>query len=583
MIQTGAHLIDALAHVLLLQQAARLVIDVAGGGGALAGVGVLLPVQDQGAPGHGAVRHILGGGGHLVIDLALGHGIDAVVIGAVDLHRQLALAPLVIALGDDLDGVVGAVFKAEVGGAVVHRGIHARVHIAGVIAVVLPLHDLQVGVEHRIVDGGGHLTGPAAHLVHRGPAGVDGGRQIPLAGRAAAGGIIIREHLAGEQDHPVAGGGGQLYVALSVGGAGHIGGAGAKHVPEQLGLQGGLGHAGLGDGQGDGEGLPLPGGLIGGPQPVHVEVHAHRLRLDLVVLVHGGVLGLGIELPVDGVKVRGLGRDLSGGKLRRLGDGALLPLAQLLRKGQVHGLAHGVHRLGPVHARAGFALGHGQLVAGHLIGGQNHAAARRLVGLLQLGLQRLGHRPVALGQGQVGLAQPQPVGQIGPAPGDGVAPPHRERLLGGGAPVIAQLVGGQGAGPVPVAQLHGDLPAVIRLGGGHGGLDLLPGQAGHVLSRKGHIGEGPGQSPRPHAQPRIGRAQHRRRPRGHDRPGPPALLVLLVPALEPGSGLFFLWHTVSLHRPGRFRRGGFSLSYEKSDENGQTKRYYTTPGVGLQQ
>ena len=91
--------------------------------------------------GYGAQRHTVG--------LAM----DASGIGAIDGDMERVV---LILITFDLDGVLGAVLKLEVQGVAVDGGVstHHR-HIAAVIAVLIALHDFQIGFQSRPVQGRG--------------------------------------------------------------------------------------------------------------------------------------------------------------------------------------------------------------------------------------------------------------------------------------------------------------------------------------------------------------------------------------------------------------------------------------------
>ena len=371
--------------------------------------------------------------------------------------------------------------------------------------MVAPLHHLQVGVEQGVVDGGGGLAHAAAHLVHRLAPGVDGGRLIAHGRRPAAGAAVERELVPGEQDSPVAGLGGQLHVELPVGGAGEDGAPLPQQVGEQLALQALLRLLGLLQLQGDGEGLPLAGGLIGGPQGLHVEVHPHHVVGDLEGLrIHLGALGLGVHLPVDLVKIGLLGGRLLGLELPLRLHIALLPLAQLALHGLVQGVQDGVQGVVPADADPGAALGHHQLVAVQLIGGGGGVLPQLLLHLVYQAVHRVGgHAP-----GGDPVLLPHQPGQVQPALGKEAVPAVLPSRLGRGAPVIVHLVGGDGAPPVPVGDGAGHLVPVLGHGLVQGGGRLLHCHAGHIHPAHHGVGKDGARAPHPGAQAHIGARQH---------------------------------------------------------------------------
>ena len=253
----------------------------------------------------------------------------------------------------------------------------------------MPLHDLQGGVQHSVIEGGGGLADAAADVILGLAPHIDRGRQIALVRRAAAGGVIIREYLAGQQDLSVAGRRRQLYIILAVGAAAHLAGGLPQHILKELALKRALGLFGLGNGQGDGKRCPLSGLLIrllqGGP----VELYPVLLFRDLIGLrIHGRVFYLGVYRVIDGLEVGFLRRILPGhvGHIQHHLSLPLRPSHSL-----VIGFSHSVcqreqHPL-PVNGQAGFPLGHHQLVTLDLIAGLGGIEARFPAHLLQQGVQ----------------------------------------------------------------------------------------------------------------------------------------------------------------------------------------------------
>ena len=193
-----------------------------------------------------------------------------------------------------------------------------------------PGHDLQVGQQGRIVQGGRHLAHAAAIGGH-GLAAHIGGADLEsgLLGGGAHG-IVIAEILAavdhGAADVP----GGLADVENPVAGAGDIRGVLSQHVPEQHLLQLRLGDGGIGDLGGDDDllaGLGVLHQLFG---PGHVEGDAyaplHHLAGGPVI---GGVLSLAADLLLQGRQVQGLA--LGGGA--DAGDGVHAPGGHCLVQG----------------------------------------------------------------------------------------------------------------------------------------------------------------------------------------------------------------------------------------------------------
>ena len=491
MVQVGAHVVLALAHVLLLHEGAVLLVDVAVGLRLAAGVGVLLLIQHQGAAGHGVVGHVGGGGLHPVGLDALGHGVAAVLVGAVELHSQLAGIAHVITLGDYLQGVVGAVLEAEVQAAIVHGGVHTVGHIAHGELVVMAFHDLQGGVEHRVVDGGGGLADTAAHLFHGHAAHIDAGGQVALVGAAAAGGVVIGEFLPGQEDDAVTGGGGQFHVGLAVGSAGDVAGGLAQQVGEKFGLVTLLGVLGLGQGQGDGEHRALRGLLVLGAQNVDIEVDAHHVVGDgaggLVIggfhhlgvdgLVHGGVVGLIGSGLGDHIQVG----QIQGNIDRRTGGHRLLQSLLQGGGGQQTDLL-------PVKGDAGLAVGDGEAVLLQFPGHLHHAAAHHPVGLIQQAVQ--GDLPLGQGQTHLGLGlAAQQMGDVLHALGQEPIPADLTGVAAGGMARPVQVFPGQGAVPIFISQGDGGLVPVGLHGAAQGVVGLAGSHTGYIHAGHGHVGQ----------------------------------------------------------------------------------------------
>ena len=383
------------------------------------------------------------------------------------------------------------------------------------------LHNLQRGVEDGVVNGGGGLADAAADALHRRAAGVHRRPQIALVGGAAAGGVVIGEDLPGHEHHAVAGLGGQLHVALPVGGAAHPAGALPQQVPEQLPFQALAGLLGLGDGQGDLHGLPLRRRVKQGFGLVHVKVDPHHVVADLQGLrVDLGALGLGVELLVHGVKVGLLGGGLVGGehhRLHRIGD-ALHRVGHRRGHGRHH---HGLGRL-PVDGHPGDPLGEHQLVALHGVGGVGEGAPHLEVRLVHLRLQ-LRLSGVGPGQGQADLILcTQLMGQIGRALEQEVFPPGLPRL--GHRGLVVHPDGGGGDLPLPGAVLQrqrhaGHLPQIVL----QGLQSLFPGQSPHRHAGHGDSLQNIGRTAHPGAQSQVGRQQHCRSAAGSNQGDLPSL------------------------------------------------------------
>ena len=341
----------------------------------------------------------------------------------------------------------------------------------------LALHHLQGGVQDGVVNGRGGLANAAAHLVHRGAAGVHRRGQIALGGSAAAGGVVVGEDLSGHKDHAVAGLGRELYVVLAVGRAADVGGTAAQQIPEQLGLQALLGLIGLGQGERDGDGLALGRRLIGRLGLFHVKVYAYHMVRGLIGLgVHGGIHRLGVQFFIHGLKIRLPGALFVGGEGHRLRLYRFAP--QLLADLVGQSLFDLLLRLLPVNGHTGNALGDLQGIALHHIGGLGDAAAGQLIGLVQQRIQ-LFFSALAPVQHQIHvLLHSHQAAQISAALKQEVAPAGFPRLPDAVIRLQAEGTAADAAAPGAVLHRQGD-----ALGLGHallqGGLCLLLGHSAH--------------------------------------------------------------------------------------------------------
>ena len=226
-----------------------------------------------------------------------------------------------------------------------------------------PGHDLQVGQQGRIVQGGRHLAHAAAIGGHGLAAHIGGADLKSSLLGGGAHGIVIAEVLAAV-DHGAADVPGSLAdVENPVAGAGDIGGVLSQHVPEQHLLQLRLGDGGIGDLGGDDDllaGLGVSHQLFG---PGHVEGDAyaplHHLAGGPVI---GGVLSLAADLLLQGRQVQGLalgdgadagdGVHAPGGHRLVQGPGQLIPVdgAAVGGLGDVEAVALALlHAVRPVH------------------------------------------------------------------------------------------------------------------------------------------------------------------------------------------------------------------------------------------
>ena len=96
----------------------------------------------------------------------------------------------------------------------------------------MALCDLQVAPQAGQIQRGGGLADAAADLIHRLALYIGGGGLVAPGGGALAHHAVVGEHIAGVQHIAVDRGGGQLHIALPRRRAAHLGGGGAKHIPE---------------------------------------------------------------------------------------------------------------------------------------------------------------------------------------------------------------------------------------------------------------------------------------------------------------------------------------------------------------
>ena len=379
--------------------------------------------------------------------------------------------------------------------------------------MVVALHDLQGGVEHGVVDGGGHLTDASAHAVLRAAPRVDGGGEIALVGGAASGGVVVGKLLSRQQDLLVAGRRGQLHVGFPGGASAHPGSGLPQQVLEQPASQVVLGHVGPGDGQGDNDGLTALGVPVGAFQLLHVEVHPHSVVGDGHRLqVQNRVLGFGVHLPADGLKV-GLRRLALGGRQDDcVPHRAALP-AEPGCKRLLQLLAHGGPRGLPVHRGHGGPLCHHQLRLGDLIA----VVSGGFVDSLLHPCQKLGLGGLVLGQDQGHLGRgPQHMSQQLGAAGEKVVVAHIPGVLGAPGRVRRQLAHIQLLLQVLIDQGKADILALLVQSGLHRALGLLHRHVGDIHTGYGHVGKNRAPAAGPSARPDIGRGQHSNHSSGYD-------------------------------------------------------------------
>ena len=349
----------------------------------LAGVsrtgGILL---GRGALGHRAAGLIdclgLGGAHHHRIGIAIDAGGIGTVNGDVAVPGAVALGQR----GDDLDGIVGAVLELEVQAVAVNGGVHAGGQVTHVVFMLGALHRLQIGLEGGGVDGGGQLTHAAGPGGGGGAAHIGAGLQV--AARLGIGSAqgVIGKYFAGQQNGAVDPLAGQVHIMDAVGVAGGTGRGLAQHIGEQIRLQLGGGDRRLGEGQRDGDRLPLFRSLQRGLGGFDVKADAGHRGDDLFCgLIQGSVRRFFVDGVVDGLKIR-LRRGLRG---HRHVDGRLgfAAVELVLELGQDLFL-----QLHNVDGLAGGAVGQLQGGVGHGIGGLHHAVGDVALGV-QNGLRRL--------------------------------------------------------------------------------------------------------------------------------------------------------------------------------------------------
>ena len=207
----------------------------------------------------------------------------------------MKIVPLGIADDDDVAGGIVPELKVDQVSNGIDGGVSAPVHVMHGHAVVAALHDLHIGVQGRVVEGGGKLADAAARLLHH-LARLVGAGVLPAVGTGAlAQGIVGGEYVAGLQDGAV-----DLFRAEAdviftiVGAAGKAGGVGAAQYV--FALQHILGDGGLQLVQGDGDRFPGEGiGVLdglhqcGSVDPVAVDL----IRIDDLIIFHadGGIHG----------------------------------------------------------------------------------------------------------------------------------------------------------------------------------------------------------------------------------------------------------------------------------------------------
>ena len=519
----GPHLIAAPPHVLGLHLGAVLLVDGAPGVGLPARVGVLLPVQHQRPPGHLLLGHIHGGGRYPVENALCGHGVAAGQGGAVNLHRDVPPAAAVVGPGLNLDGVVGIVFELKIDATVIDCSVHAVRNIAHGKLVAPALHNLQLGVEHGVVESGGGLAHPAARLLLGLSAHIDRPQAVAVGHRAGTGGVVVGEHLPGENDLPVAGVGRQGNVVQSAGRAGDLAGGLSQQVPEQVAPQVLLCDLGPGHGDRDGKGLAPLGLPVGLLQLLHVEVYPYHVVGNLHGLqIQGGILGLGTQLLVYGPEIGLLPLlALGGGQ----GEGVLCPPA--VRQG----IFKGGLKLGPdlipgrlpVDGDDGRTLGHLQAVTLDLIGVVLLPGGHRL----PHPVHQAGHGGVVLRnrQGHLG-GGPQHVAEELKSAGEKVLMADLPGVFDALPHIYRHVSAVDGLGEALVRQGEGDIFTLLR----HGRRYLVPGllhkHVRHVDPRHAHVGQNRVLPGHPGAGCQIGRRQHTRRRAGNNPAALPAALAL---------------------------------------------------------
>ena len=270
--QGGADGLAVLVHQLLIE-----IYRIA----VVAGVvGVPLGLSAHGNAVLGLVGVLVGHGGN---DHVVGLSVDAGGIGAVDGHMELVVF---VQIGLNLDGVIGVILEAEVQLVAPHGGVGADDgHIAAVELVLVALHNLQIGLEGNPVEVGRELADAAGGGVHALAVLVGAGGLVAAGQGVGAHRVVIGEGLSGEQDGAVEPLGRQIDVVPAVGGAGAGGGTAAQHILEKIGLQLGGGQLRLGEKQGDGHRLSLPGRIQHSLGLGRVEVHSGDRGDDLTRLL----------------------------------------------------------------------------------------------------------------------------------------------------------------------------------------------------------------------------------------------------------------------------------------------------------
>ena len=211
-----------------------------------------------------------------------------------------------LGIGDDDDIAGGIVLEFEVD-FVAHRvdsSVTTTVHIVYGHAVILALYDLQIGIQGRVIEGGGKLAYAAAGLLHYLAALIGAGVLPAVLAGTGAQGIVGGEHVAGLEDSAVDLVCAEADIVLTIAGAaGETGGIGAaqhifalQHLPGDAGLQ-----------IVDGDGKYFAGEGIGAQYGFDERGLIDALPLDLIRIhdlilfhadggVHGGLIQQGCQI-----------------------------------------------------------------------------------------------------------------------------------------------------------------------------------------------------------------------------------------------------------------------------------------------
>ena len=363
----------------------------------------------------------------------------------------------ILQIGVNANGVIGGVGELEVHiAAPIDGGVHTQRHIVHGVHMLQPLHNVQIGQQGRMVDGGSHLTDAAAYLRRGRAIDESDGCLIALGRRPLTDNIIKREHIAGVQNGAVDGLTGQVQIGGTAGIVGVRRVGRAQHVMEQGLFQLGPGDLRLHRRQGDGQ----IGALLG-----HILLLLGRSQIEAValylidnflfVLVVIGVGHVGAHLFIESVQIH-------------LGIAGFLVAVLQGREIVVHISGHdGVIEAVGVQASLAGAHMDDDLRGDGLRDGLTFCAALR--GLRHLGLHHFigGILPLRLDFGGGGIDGGTDILLVNV---QGAAHVHRVQNLRGGGERLFQRLENTAVAAVVPGSFHGlvHVHANLGIGGGKG-------------------------------------------------------------------------------------------------------------------